>query len=164
MRKLTQSRPLGGWALLIATILVFFGLASAASADSIVENKQMKGDSLKAVFNETTMIGEYRAYRVKTETYNYTEFHYEDGSTDYVEGGRTEKGVWTLVGDDKICYRYPGSEYYSQTYCFFVFNVNGCYYKFSLAQMTLRGPRNWNRWSSRAIRKGSGKSCAAPIS
>jgi hypothetical protein len=167
MRKLHRSRNFGRFAAvrsLFFAFLILFGLSGTANANNDAAHKQMKGDDLKAVFFETTMIGEYRAYRTKTETYNYTEFHREDGSTDYFEGDRLEKGVWTLVGDDKICYRYPGSDYYLQTYCFFVFNVEGCYYKFSLGQMTLRGPRNWDRWSSRAIRKGSGASCAVPVS
>jgi len=167
MRKLSQSRPFGralAFRPLIIAACTVFGLSGSAFADNDKVRKQVKGEALKAVFSETTMIGEYRLYRTETETYNYTEFHSKDGSTDYIEGDQLEKGIWTLIGDDKICYRYPRSDYYTQKYCFFVFNVEGCYYKFSLRQMSIRGPRNWDRWSSRAIRKGSGKSCAVPTS
>ena len=167
MRKLSQSRPFRGAGTLRSILIAACGLAGVSSpvyADSAKQKSQIKGDALKTVFYETTMIGEYRLYRTETETYNYQEFHSKDGSTDYVEGEQREKGIWTLVGDDKICYRYPKSDYYTQKYCFFVFNIDGCYYKFSLRQMSVRGPRNWDRWSSRAIRKGSGKSCAVPTS
>lgn len=149
---------------------MFFALITAstltivANANSDSGYQQILGDELKAVFNETLMVGEYRAFRDKTETNNYTEFHFDDGSTDYKEGPQKERGVWTLVGPDKICYRYPESASYTQTYCFFVYESEGCYYKYPLQVMGLNGPRSYEYWSSRAVRKGSGKSCAAPIS
>lgn len=135
-----------------------------ANADNTARFSQMLGSDLKAVFNDTIMVGEYRVFRETTETFSYTEFHSPEGWTDYKEGPQIEKGVWTLVGEDKICYNYPGSEYYAQTYCFFVYETGGCYYKYTWQNMTLNGPRNWDSWSSRAVRKGSGANCAAPTS
>ena len=123
----------------------------------------MKGDDLRAVFYETKMVGEYRHFRDKTKTFNYTEYHFKNGTSDYIEGDKREDGLWKIVGDDKICYSYPGSEYFNRTYCFMVFNDDGCFYKFSQFDMTLRGPRNWDLWTSRAVRKGSGATCAVPI-
>lgn len=148
----------------IASLFCALSVQQPAFANNSSGYTQMLGDDLKAVFNETMMVGEYRAYRDETETNNYTEFHFEDGSTDYKEGPQRERGVWTLVGPDKVCYKYPNSTSYTQTYCFFVYESEGCYYKYSLAAMGLNGPRNYDYWSSRAVRKGSGKSCAAPIS
>lgn len=148
----------------IGALFGTLGLSQPAFANSTAEFKQMLGDDLKAVFNETMMVGEYRAYRDETETNNYTEYHFEDGSTDYKEGPQRERGVWNLVGPDKICYKYPDSANYRDTYCFFVYESEGCYYKYSLEAMSLRGPKSYDYWSSRAVRKGSGKSCAAPIS
>jgi len=147
-----------------AAVMATLGTTGVANANNDTEFKQMLGDDLRAVFNNTMMIGEYRAVRDRTKTNNYTEFHFDDGSTDYKEGPQKEKGIWTLVGPDKVCYRYPDSSSYTQTYCFFVYESDGCYYKYSLQAMGLRGPRNYDYWSSRAIRNGSGKSCAAPIS
>ena len=145
-------------------LLSSLAIASVAHADNGTDFTQMLGDDLKAVFNNTMMIGEYRSVRDRTQTSNYTEFHFDDGSTDYKEGPQVEKGIWNLVGQDKVCYRYPESSSYTQTYCFFVYESDGCYYKYSLYAMGLNGPVNYDYWSSRAIRKGSGKSCAAPIS
>jgi len=147
-----------------AGLFLSIAFGSVAFANNDAEYKQMLGDDLKAVFNNTMMIGEYRAVRDHSKTNNYTEFHFDDGSTDYIEGPQKEKGIWNLVGPDKVCYRYPESSSYTQTYCFFVYEDNGCYYKYSLQAMGLNGPRNYDYWSSRAIRKGSGKTCAAPIS
>jgi len=125
---------------------------------------QMKGEALRAVFSDTMMVGEYREYRNITRTFNYTEYHSKDGKTDYIEGRKREAGRWKIVGDEKICYKYPNSRYYTQTYCFYVFNADGCYYKFTPSNMTLkRRPKNWDKWSSRAVRKGAGGSCAAPV-
>ena len=126
--------------------------------------QQLKGKALRDVFADTMMLGEYRVYRDITRTYNYTEFHHANGTTDYVEGKKKLDGRWKIIGDDKICYKYPHSQYYDSTYCFFVFKQDKCYYKFSLEQMTLHGPRNWNRWSSRAVRKGDGGSCGDEVS
>ena len=126
--------------------------------------QHLTGKALRAVFSDTTMVGEYREFRDITRTYNYTEHHYENGTTDYLEGRKKEDGRWNIVGDDKICYKYPRSRYYSRTYCFYVFNVEGCYYKFTPENLTFkRRPKNWDRWSSRAIRKGAGGSCQAAV-
>ena len=130
---------------------------------SIANYEKITGEALKAVFNETTMIGEYHDYRDKTKTYNYTEFHHKNGTTDYVEGDKHEKGIWKIIGGDKICYRYPKSDYYKGTYCFFVYKNDKCYYKYSPYNMSLKGPRDWNKWSSRAVRKGDGGSCEEAI-
>jgi len=146
--------------LILLSLALLSGPAMANQNGGV---SQMKGEALRAVFNQTMMVGEYREYRDVTRTYNYTEFHYADGTTDYIEGHKSEKGVWKIIGDDKICYKYPKSKYYTQTYCFFVFISDGCYYKFAPRNMSLRGPRNWGKWSSRAIRKGAGGSCAEPV-
>ncbi len=149
---------MGFWALLVLALLPGLALANKNSGAA-----QMKGEALRAIFDQTMMIGEYREFRDITRTYNYTEFHYTDGTTDYIEGRKHEKGVWKIIGDDKICYKYPKSKYYTGTYCFFVFKSDGCYYQFAPRNMSLHGPRNWNKWSSRAIRKGSGGTCAEPV-
>ncbi len=126
---------------------------------------QIKGDALKAVFFDTMMLGEYRLFRGDSQTYTYTEFHFANGTTDYIEGAdKREEGLWNIIGDDKICYQYPKSENYRQIYCFLVYQIQGCYYKFSPYDMTLTGPINWDRWTSRAVRKGSGASCADAFS
>jgi len=151
--------------------IAFVGFAVPAQANPVqanpaqannVEGAQVKGEDLRAVFSDTIMVGEYQEYRDTTRTYTYTENHHADGTTDYVEGRKKEDGRWRIIGEDKVCYKYPRSRYYTRTYCFFVFNVDGCYYKFTAQNMTLnRGPKNWDRWSSRAVRKGAGGSCAA---
>lgn len=137
----------------------------AQSAGAVDSYKQIKGKDLRTVFSGTLMVGEYRDYRAETKTFRYTELHREDGTTDYQEGKTlTMPGTWKVIGGDKLCYKYPKSEMPNYTHCFFVFQSEKCYYKYALPQMTLRGPRDWDIWSSRAIRKGSGGSCAAPTS
>lgn len=152
---------------LILLLAHCFGLISPAQARNSAKQSpsyiQMKDDALRAVFSDTVMVGEYRTYRDITKTFNYTEFHTIDGTTDYKEGRKHEDGLWTIIGGDKICYKYPKSNYYTRTYCFFVYESEACYYKYTPANMTLRGPRSWNSWSSRAVREGSGGSCAAPV-
>jgi len=146
----------------LAAIMV--ALAVPARANNIGASLQVTGDDLRAVFSDTTMVGEYQEYRDITRTYNYAETHHADGTTDYVEGRKKEDGRWNIIGEDKICYKYPRSRYYTRTYCFFVFNVENCYYKFTPQEMTIKsGPKNWDRWSSRAVRKGAGGSCDAPV-
>jgi len=153
--------------ILVATVLTVFvwtGFSPIAYANNLGGSAPLKGVDLRAVFSDTTMVGEYQEYRDITRTYNYTELHHADGTTDYVEGRKKEYGRWKIIGGDKICYKYPRSRYYTRTYCFFVFNVDGCYYKFTPQNMTLgRGPKNWGKWSSRAVRKGTGARCDAPI-
>jgi len=150
---------------LVVFCTLFAGFfATPVHADNKAKNLQITGEALRAVFDQTMMVGEYRNFRDVTKTYNYTEYHFSDGVTDYIEGKKQEKGIWKIVGDDKICYKYPKSNYYTQTYCFIVYLSDTCYYKYSVRDMTLRGPRSWNRWTSRAIRKGDGGACAEPIS
>lgn len=158
---------------LFVSLLPVFGLTIPVTASakdnhsSTAQYTQMKGAELLAVFTDTTMVGEYRNYRDETRTYNYTEVHTVSsdvgGATDYLEGKQHEKGIWTIVGGDKVCYKYPRSDYYTRTYCFFVYESEKCFYKYPPSAMNLRGPKSWDRWTSRAIRKGSGGSCAAAV-
>jgi len=157
-------------------LIGFTGIPAFAKDDAAKNNEaqsklkksgytQMTGEQLRAVFSDTTMIGEYREYRDVTRTYSYTEKHNADGTTDYIEGRKKEDGRWKIIGDDKICYKYPHSRYYTRTYCFFVYEVEGCYYKYSPDNMTLkRGPKNLDRWNSRAVRKGAGGTCGDALS
>lgn len=149
---------------LFALIVLFGNVAVNAFGDEPAPSKYLTGDALRQVFENTTMKGEYRIFRDKTRTYQYTEFHSAKGTTDYREGKRVEPGLWKIIGEDKICYRYPKSDQYNSVYCFFVYNVEGCYYKFSPSAMTLKGPKNWDLWTSRAVRKGHGGTCDVPMS
>ena len=142
---------------------VLFGVSALADEADKKNYQQITGKALRAIFDDTMMLGEYRDYRDLTKTFSYTEFHNTNGTTDYLEGERFDKGVWRMVGDDKICYNYPDSDFYKYTYCFVVYDNDGCYYKYSARSMTYYGPRSWDKWTSRAVRKGSGKSCAAPV-
>ena len=130
------------------------------------------GDALNSVFSDTMMLGEYREFRDLSKSYEYSEHHFKNGTTNYKEGGqKPQKGLWKIIGGDKICYRYPDSENYKQVYCFLVYNMQGCYYKYSPYDMVIDRqnpgsfrPRNWDMWTSRAVRKGSGANCAEPTS
>ncbi len=140
-------------------------LSPSAFGDSSKTPKSyLTGDALRSVFEDTTMSGEYRTFRGETQTFRYTEYHDPNGTSDYTEGDRNEPGVWYILGGDKICYRYPQSKRHTRTYCFVVYNFEGCYYKFSQYDMTPRGPRHWDLWTSRAVRQGHGGSCEEPIS
>jgi len=164
-RYIVYVRTLKHSLVLFCSLLGVFFAGSAIADDAPKKNyKQVTGKTLRAVFNDTMMLGEYRDYRDITKTYSYTEFHFKNGTTDYIEGDNRDDGVWKLVGDDKICYNYPQSEHYKHTYCFIVYETDGCYYKYSTGSMTYYGPRSWDDWTSRAVRKGTGKSCAAPVS
>ena len=146
-------------------LAALFLVAARANGADAPKYQQIKGKALRAVFSDTLMVGEYRQYRDETKTYNYSEYHHKNGTTDYVEGRKKEDGRWKIVGDDKICYKYPNSDYYTGTYCFIVYKSEGCYYKYSPFDMSWRSgrPKNWDRWSSRAIRKGHGGSCDDPL-
>ena len=153
------------------SLIVFYSLfsvfitASAFADEAEKKNyQQVKGKALRAIFDDTMLLGEYRDFRDITKTFSYTEFHFKNGTSDYIEGDSRDKGIWKIVGDDKICYNYPDSENYKYTYCFIVYDLEGCYYKYSVGSMTYYGPRTWDGWTSRAVRKGSGKSCAPPVS
>lgn len=142
---------------------------AAAFADSGPVYQPIRGEDLRAVFLETEMVGEYRQFREKTKTSNYTEYHFKDGNTDYREGALSEKGIWYILADEKICYKYPQSVYYPSIYCFFVYKNDKCYYKYSLHNMRIVGlnayrPYSWDAWSSRAIRKGTHGTCNTPVS
>ena len=150
---------------LLAVLAAILLTEIAGAQENTRQFKQLKGEALRAVFSGALMTGEYRDYREQTKTFRYTELHRANGTTDYKEGKTlTMPGIWTIVGSDKICYKYPKSGAPKRTHCFFVFAHDKCYYKYGLWQMTLRGPRDWDIWTSRALVKGDGGSCAAPLS
>lgn len=126
---------------------------------------QLKGDELRAVFNNTKVLSEYRDFKgIHENGYDFTEFHHENGTTNYTEiGAKTEQGLWKIIGEDKVCYKYPNTDAFTQTYCFFVYQQDKCYYNYSLNAMTIHGPKRWDMWTSRFVREGSGGSCADPV-
>lgn len=129
------------------------------------EYRQIKGDDLHKALNETTVIAEYQSTNGGIEHYRYKETHHSDGTTDYVEqGAPLIKGEWNIIGDDKVCYKYKGNQVFNQTYCFFVYQNDKCYYVYGLNAMTVKGPRSWDFWTSRFVREGDGGTCEAPIS
>ncbi len=113
-----------------------------------------------------TIRGEYRFMRERTKTYNFTEKHFADGTTDYKEGRIRAQGQWYALGEKKICYKYKReSEMGGNTSCFWVYQSDGCYYGYGLSEMTLSGrPRDYNDWVARWVIEGSAASCAAPVS
>ncbi len=150
--------------LFLFFFLIFF--ASPAYGQSTSEYTQMKGKDLRAVYNDTLVLSEYRTFKgIHNKTYDHKEFHHADGTTDYTEiGSETEKGLWQIIGGDKICYRYPETQEFPQTYCFFVYRQDKCYYQYDLSAMTIHGPRSWDLWVSRFVRKGDGGVCGEPTS
>ena len=145
--------------------MTFTAMCSPSAWAGAKEYQQLKGDALTAAFMETTVFSEYQRAGGGIKNEQFTETHHANGETDYQELGTPKiKGEWQIVGDDKICYRYPGNEVFTKTYCFFVYKSGTCYYNYGPGQMTLKGPYNWDLWTSRFVRKGDGGSCAKPVS
>ena len=107
-----------------------------------------------------TLIGEYRFLRERSKTFNFSETHYGNGTTDYREGPIRSKGIWYTLGKNKICYKYPDDpDMGHEISCFWVYDQNGCYYGYGFDSMTLNGPKRFEDWTARWVVKGSGKSC-----
>jgi len=151
----------------LAAILIFVTTMFAAPLAYATDGtfRQIKGQELLDTFKEVMVIGEYHQDTGGIEHYKFTEYHNADGTSDYIElGADPLVGHWQIVGEDKVCYRYEDSETFNQTYCFFIYKSGTCYYNFSLGAMTVNGPRNYDWWVSRFVRKGDGGTCAEPVS
>ena len=140
-------------------------LSAMAAPDDVQPRFQpMTKQDYEHLLPDQTLIGEYRFLRERSKTYNFTEKHNADGTTDYHEGPIHANGVWYTLGRHKICYKYPNSPEMGQGIsCFWVYNQEGCYYGYGFNNMTLHGPRKLEDWSARWILKGSGKSCDEAI-
>jgi len=122
-------------------------------------------EQLKTMLRGNTITGEYRFMRERTKTYNFSEHHHADGTTDYVEGPVKAKGVWYTLGQHKICYKYPNDPNMGNgTSCFWVYKQDTCYYGYGIDAMSLKGPRRFEDWGARWIVKGSGGTCDEPVS
>lgn len=140
-------------------------LASAADTSDNKEYTPMTAEQFQKMLPGNTITGEYRQMRERTKTYNFSEIHHKDGTTNYAEGPIRSKGIWYTLGNQKICYQYPDDENMGAgTSCFFVYKQDTCYYGYSIRVMTLKGPRRFEDWSARWVVKGSGGTCDAPIS
>ena len=152
------------WIGLVLAFLVCFAPNALAAGDDS-HFRQIKGKTLKNLFIDKTVIAEYQDINGGIKNYRFTEHHNADGTTDYIEAGeKTEKGLWKIIGQDKICYKYPGNQVFTKTYCFFVYKDETCYYNYGVGSMTLKGPKNRDWWTSRFIIKGQGGSCEVPTS
>ncbi len=150
--------------LLLGLLLLTMLMANMSHAADSASGHWIKGKDLRALFLEKTVIGEYNEPGGGIKNDKFSEYHHPDGTSTYTELGQPdEKGLWTIVGEDKICYRYPGNKVFNKTYCFFVFKREDCYYNYSPGAMSLKGPRNKDWWTSRFVIKGEGGSCEAPI-
>lgn len=113
-----------------------------------------------------TIKGEYRILRERSQTFNFREVHYADGTTKYIEGAITENGKWYTLGERKVCYSYPENPK-MLTSCFWVYKSSGaqdeCYYGYGLNTMTPKGPNSFDDWTARWVVEGKGGSCRAPI-
>ncbi len=151
-----------------ALIIIYLAimLASTAHGQTKSQYRQLKNADLRGVFNESMILSEYRTFKgINNKTYDFKEFHHANGTTDYTEiGSKTEAGLWDIIGGDKVCYKYPTTEKFPETYCFFVYQQGKCYYQYALSAMTIHGPRSWDLWTSRFVRQGDGGMCAAAVS
>ena len=152
--------------LMIIVLFLSPGLAGesrAAEADNKTYTP-LSAEDYHRLLPGHTLIGEYRFLRERTKTFNFTEAHHADGTTDYREGPIRAKGVWYTLGKHKVCYKYPNQpDMGDGISCFWVYNQNGCYYGYSFDSMTLHGPRRFEDWTARWVIKGSGKSCDEAI-
>lgn len=123
--------------------------------------EQQKGKVLLNVLKDTTILSEYRNFKgMKNKSYDFTELHNADGTTNYTErGSDQESGLWKIIGGDKVCYQYPNSPRPNEKHCFFVYKQGQCYYNYSRRAMSPQGPINYDYWTSRFVRKGSGGTC-----
>jgi len=145
------------------TFTFAFIFAVPALAGEGTNFKPIKDKDLVRAMTGAMMLSEYLDHG--DDIIDFTELHNKDGSTDYTPKGKPlEKGTWDIVGGDKICYRYPDSNEHPGPYCYVIYLREGCYYSYSVARMTHNGPRDWDNWSYRAVEKGSGNSCAVPVS
>lgn len=134
---------------------------------------QIQGKALRDTFLEATIYSEYRRHKgMHNKSFDFTEHHNTNGTTDYTElGSPTEQGIWNIIGDNKICYRYPASEHPQRIHCFFIFKDGKCYYNYAASAMrpimkqnTIQfQPRSWDRWIARFVRKGDGGSCGGDV-
>lgn len=146
----------------IALAATMFVAANASATDAAYQ--QITGEHLQSLFSNKTVVSEYKNMDGGIKDFRFTEHHFKDGTTDYIERGqKPEKGSWKIIGKQKICYTYPGNETFDGTYCFFVFKEGECYYNYGINAMTLRGLKNRDWWTSRFIIKGEGGSCDAAV-
>lgn len=149
---------------LITLMMLISGLANANEKPEPKKYAPITSKQFKKLLPGHTIIGEYRHMRERTKTYNFSEEHFADGTTDYTEGPIKAKGVWYTLGKSKICYKYPNDENMGpQISCFWVYKQDSCYYGYGINNMTLKGPRKFDDWSARWIVKGSGGNCDAPV-
>jgi len=148
--------------VILAVLLAL--LAQTVQAGTKPGLEQIKDAALITLLTDKTVISEYKDGDGGIKDFRFTEHHLKDGTTDYTELGHpVEKGLWNIIGGDKVCYKYPGNKVFTQTYCFFVYKIEDCYYNYHSRAMGLNGPRNTDWWTSRFIIKGEGGSCDAAV-
>ena len=153
------------WLIFSSILAVFFCMpASGQNSNAQDDYHALTQKEYKALLGGKTIKGEYRFARKRTQTFLFEERHNQDGTTDYKEGPLRSKGLWFTLGTHKICYKYPNDKDILGTSCFWVYLSKGCYYGYSLSEMSLMGPRDFDDWSARWIVKGDGGSCNIPMS
>lgn len=150
---------------LMVSLVLFCSINTSSWAQSSEQYHPLMKADIQALLPGKTIVGEYKFLRGDAQTYDFTEKHFADGTTHYTDDKAKAIGVWYTLGDRKVCYRYLESEAMgTQISCFWIYQLEKCYYGYSAAQMTLSGPTNYDDWIARWIIKGTGGQCAAPTS
>lgn len=153
--------------LFITLAVLVSAILSAGQAFAVDSYEPLTAAQMNKLLPGNTIKGEYRYLRERTKTFNFREAHHDDGTTSYIEGPVKETGRWYTLGDRKICYKYPDNPQMGIS-CFWVYenteSKSQCYYGYGVANMTLKGPRNYDNWTARWVIEGSGGTCNEPIS
>ena len=153
-------------AILIAACTRATITVHALPATPTPQRVPLSAQQLTKILSGHKIKGEYRFMRERSRTYNFTEFHYANGTTDYAEGPIVGKGKWYPLGSRKICYSYADSTVLNATpSCFWIYEIQGCYYGYNIGSMGVGGrllrPEDWTaRW----VIEGDGAACEEPVS
>lgn len=142
-------------------LAISFGAATAFAGGE--DFRQIKGDELLTMFNGKTVVGQYNHKYYPDGALHFRETHNINGTTDYSdESGLTFKTKWNIIGGDKVCYTFVDSD--GETHCFAFYLNDGCIYSYYAPFMIPNGPKSWGDWAFKSVIKGSGNSCAEPVS
>lgn len=144
------------------TILVLAFLSTPANAGELVP---LKGAALKAHFSGHTVLGEYHGKTPRSDGYDYREIMGANGTVKYVEGDFSVTGTWFIENDSEVCFVYDEPDGKTDAMCGGYVDKDGCIYSYQPYELREGGlPYDFDDWSSRHVIKGSGNSCAEPVS
>lgn len=152
--------------LLLSVFLIALGsgavaLAQSQKTDIRPNANRVVGEALIDEFRGITHEGAYNFTDAGDPRRFYTETHFDDGRTTYLDQRGDYEGRWEIK-NEALCFTYEHIEMNGG--CFRVYKVGNCFYYYNVDLIEHRNELGQDYWTARSVKAGEIPTCEPGLS